>query len=87
MRQQQQQEAIKSKIKSLDSKTMPQITVPGMYWFTDLDKRKWFVQITDQKRLNPKQATMLEVDSIIIKEVDSIGVGEFIGPITPLSGY
>jgi len=76
------QQGCKMRDRLLDPKKMLQVTRPGMYWFTDLNGKKWFVQITDQDILDPKQATMLEVDTTIIKYVDSIGVGEFVGPIT-----
>lgn len=55
---------------------LPQVTKPGMYWFTDLSDVKHLVQI-----MSDGTASKLEYMTMYPFKVDSIGVGEFIGPI------
>jgi len=59
-----------------EKKAMPQITRPGLYWFTDLNGKKWFAQI-----MSDGTAKKLEVGTLYTFDVDSLGVGEFIGPL------
>jgi len=56
----------------------PQITKPGMYWLTDTNHCMWIVVIVDPLKGKSK---MVKWGTMEIKEVDSIGIGEFIGPI------
>lgn len=55
---------------------LPQVTKPGMYWFTNDNGKKHLVQI-----LQDGTASKLEFGTMYPFKVDSIGVGEFIGPI------
>lgn len=55
---------------------MTQVRRPGLYWFTDLAGKKWFAQI-----LGDGTASKLEVGTLYPFKVDSLGVGEFIGPL------
>ena len=59
-----------------EKKNMQQITRPGMYWFTDLSGKEWFAQI-----MKDGTAEKLEVGTLYPFKVDSLGVGEFIGPL------
>ena len=49
----------------------------GRYWFTDDTGKKFLVKISE---LGP--SAILEVGTDQTKYVDSVGVGEFIGPLT-----
>ena len=67
---------------SFTNEQVPEITQAGMYWFFDDSGKKWLVAV--RERVSKVKCQMLEVGSTIVKEVDSIGVGEFIGPICTL---
>ena len=56
--------------------SLPQVTKPGLYWFTDLNEKKWFAQIMDDGT-----ARKLEVGTLYPFDVNSLGVGEFVGPL------
>jgi len=59
-----------------EKEAMEQVTRPGLYWFTDINNGKWFAQI-----LGDGTALKLEVGALYPFKVDSLGVGEFIGPL------
>ena len=67
----------KSRISStFINKQVPEITQAGMYWFFDDSGKTWLVAVREQGAKLKSQ--MLEAGSLIVKEVDSIGFGEFI---------
>ena len=70
------QQARKITFLPFEKERLPQITQPGLYWFTDLMEKKWFVQI-----MADGTASKLEVGTLYPFIVDSVGVGEFVGPL------
>jgi hypothetical protein len=59
-----------------EKKAMQQVTKPGLYWFTDLNEKKWSAHIHDDGT-----ATKIEFGTLHTINVNSLGVGEFIGPL------